>query len=117
MVRGGHGIRFVFATGRGVLSADLRTIRRFADTMPEWHTEVIAICRMRRHGAIRRRLMPCQSHEARRACAPWWRAAALALAALLAGCGGGGSLFGSGSPAVGAPAAAPASGAAPLRPG
>ncbi len=48
VVRGGHGIQFVFATGRGGLFADLRTIRRFADTMPEWHTEVIAICRMRR---------------------------------------------------------------------
>jgi branched-chain amino acid transport system substrate-binding protein len=59
--------------------------------------------------------MPCQSHAARRACAPWGRAAALALAALLAGCGGGASnLFGSGSPAVDAPAAAPASVAKPL---
>jgi ABC-type branched-subunit amino acid transport system substrate-binding protein len=59
--------------------------------------------------------MPCQSHEARRACTSWWRAAALALAALLAGCGGGASnLFGSGSPAVDAPAAAPASVTAPL---
>jgi ABC-type branched-subunit amino acid transport system substrate-binding protein len=59
--------------------------------------------------------MPCQSHAARRACAPWGRAAALALAALLAGCGGGASnMFGSGSPAVDAPAAAPASVAKPL---
>jgi len=58
--------------------------------------------------------MPCQSRAARRACAPWARAAALALAALLAGCGGGASnLFGSGGPAVDAPAAAPASATAP----
>jgi ABC-type branched-subunit amino acid transport system substrate-binding protein len=52
--------------------------------------------------------MPCQSPEARRACAPWWRAAALALAALLAGCGGASNMFGSGSPGLDAPAAAPA---------
>jgi len=59
--------------------------------------------------------MPCQSHAARRACAPWGRAAALALMALLAGCGGGASnLFGSGSPAVDTPAAAPASVTKPL---
>jgi branched-chain amino acid transport system substrate-binding protein len=59
--------------------------------------------------------MPCQSRAARRAFAPWGRAAALALAALLAGCGGGASnLFGSGSPAVEAPAGAPPSVAAPL---
>jgi branched-chain amino acid transport system substrate-binding protein len=59
--------------------------------------------------------MPCQSRAARRAFAPWGRAAALALAACLAGCGGGASnLFGSGSPAVEAPATAPPSVAAPL---
>jgi branched-chain amino acid transport system substrate-binding protein len=59
--------------------------------------------------------MPCQSHAARRARAPWGRAAALALMALLAGCGGGASnLFGSGSPAVDTPAAAPASVTKPL---
>jgi branched-chain amino acid transport system substrate-binding protein len=59
--------------------------------------------------------MPCQSHSARRARAPWGRAAALALMALLAGCGGGASnLFGSGSPAVDTPAAAPASVTKPL---
>jgi branched-chain amino acid transport system substrate-binding protein len=59
--------------------------------------------------------MPCQSHVARRARAPWGRAAALALMALLAGCGGGASnLFGSGSPAVDTPAAAPASVTKPL---
>jgi branched-chain amino acid transport system substrate-binding protein len=52
--------------------------------------------------------MPCRSHEAPRARAPWWRAAALALAALLAGCGGASNMFGSGSPLVDAPAAAPA---------
>jgi branched-chain amino acid transport system substrate-binding protein len=56
--------------------------------------------------------MPCRSHEVRRARAPWWRAAALALAALLAGCGGASNMFGSGSPLVDAPAAA--SVAAPL---
>jgi branched-chain amino acid transport system substrate-binding protein len=59
--------------------------------------------------------MPCQSRAARRAFAPWGRAAALALAAFLAGCGGGASnLFGSGSPTVETPAAAPPSVAAPL---
>jgi branched-chain amino acid transport system substrate-binding protein len=59
--------------------------------------------------------MPCQSRAARRAFAPWGRAAALALAACLAGCGGGASnLFGSGSPAVETPATAPPSVAAPL---
>jgi branched-chain amino acid transport system substrate-binding protein len=56
--------------------------------------------------------MPCRSHEVRRARGPWWRAAALALAALLAGCGGASNMFGSGSPLVDAPAAA--SVAAPL---
>src|SRR5579862_3443026 len=52
--------------------------------------------------------MPRHSHEVRRARAPWWRAAALALAAVLAGCGGASNMFGSGSPLVDAPAAAPA---------
>jgi branched-chain amino acid transport system substrate-binding protein len=52
--------------------------------------------------------MPRHSPEVRRARAPWWRAAALALAALLAGCGGASNMFGSGSPLVDAPAAAPA---------
>jgi branched-chain amino acid transport system substrate-binding protein len=56
--------------------------------------------------------MPCRSHEVRRARAPWWRAAALALAALLAGCGGASNMFGSGSPLTDAPATA--SVAAPL---
>src|SRR5277367_4949692 len=59
--------------------------------------------------------MPCQSRAARRPFAPWGRAAALALAAFLAACGGGAfNLFGSGSPAVEPPAAAPASVTAPL---
>src|SRR5271154_4523734 len=56
--------------------------------------------------------MPCRSHEVRRARAPWWRGAALALAALLAGCGGASNMFGSGSPLTDAPATA--SVAAPL---
>jgi branched-chain amino acid transport system substrate-binding protein len=57
--------------------------------------------------------MPCQSPAAPHACSPWWRAAALALAAVLAGCGAS-SLLGSGSPGLDAPAAAPASVATPL---
>src|ERR1700720_3676361 len=58
-------------------------------------------------------LMPCHSLAARLARAPWWRATALALAALLAGCGGASNMFGSGLPLGDVPAAAPASVAAP----
>ncbi len=58
--------------------------------------------------------MPCNSRAARRACAPWMRAAALAIAALLAGCGGASNLLGGGSPAAEVPAAAPAGATVPV---
>jgi branched-chain amino acid transport system substrate-binding protein len=51
--------------------------------------------------------MPRRSHAARAAFVPWGRAAVLALAGLLAGCGGASNLFGSGSPVLDAPVAAP----------
>jgi ABC-type branched-subunit amino acid transport system substrate-binding protein len=56
--------------------------------------------------------MPCRSPAALRACSSWRRAAALALAVLLAGCGGASNLLG--TPGLDAPTAAPASVAAPL---